>query len=74
MLLIRSEGLRIELSKLMKYVEVDDGHIFVKEGEAFNLLKDPDTKYRVKEVKENSVIITYQTGEEPENTIEIEKN
>lgn len=46
---------------------------YVKEGEAFNLLKDPETKYRVKEVKENSVIVLYQTGEGPEVSLEIEK-
>lgn len=47
---------------------------FVKEGETFNLVMDPDTKYRVVKVEENSVTITYQTGTEPEVTVEIPKN
>jgi hypothetical protein len=47
---------------------------YVKEGEAFNLAADPDTKYRVSKVNEDSVVITYQTGTEPEQTIEITKN
>lgn len=45
----------------------------IKEGDSFNLLKDPETKYRVIEVKENSTVITYQTGSEPEQTVEINK-
>lgn len=46
---------------------------FVKEGDAFNLLLDPETKYRVKEVKENSATIVYQTGDSPEVSLEIQK-
>jgi len=48
-------------------------HPYVKEGDAFNLTIDPDTKYRVVKVNENSVVVTYQTGSEPEQTIEIPK-
>lgn len=47
---------------------------FVKEGETFNLLRDPETRYRVAEVKEDSVLINYQTGEGPEVSLEIQKN
>jgi len=47
---------------------------YVKEGETFNLTIDPDTKYRVTKVNEDSVVITYQTGTEPEQTVEITKN
>lgn len=47
---------------------------YVKEGETFNLAIDPDTKYRVVKVNEDSVVITYQTGTEPEQTVEITKN
>lgn len=47
---------------------------YVKEGEAFNLAIDPDTIYRVVKVNEDSVVITYQTGTEPEQTLEITKN
>ncbi len=46
---------------------------YVKEGEAFSLTADPETKYRVVKVEENSVTITYQTGAEPEQSIEIPK-
>lgn len=46
---------------------------YVKEGDAFNLTIDPDTKYRVIKVNEDSVVITYQTGMEPEQTVEITK-
>lgn len=46
---------------------------YVKEGDTFNLVRDPDTKYRVVKVNEASVVITYQTGAEPEQTIEIPK-
>ena len=46
---------------------------YVKEGDAFNLPIDPETKYRVIKVEENSVTITYQTGSEPEQTVEINK-
>lgn len=48
-------------------------HEFVKEGDAFNLAKDPETKYRVMKVNENSVVISYQSGAEPEQTVEITK-
>lgn len=46
---------------------------YVKEGETFNLTADPDTKYRVSKVNEDSVVIIYQTGTEPEQTVEITK-
>ena len=48
---------------------------YVKEGEALTELanKDPETKYRVTKVNENSVVINYQTGVEPEQTVEIRK-
>ena len=46
---------------------------YVKEGDAFNLTIDPDTKYRVTKVNEDSVVVTYQTGTEPEQTVEITK-
>lgn len=46
---------------------------FVKEGDAFNLVLDPETKYRVTEVEEDSTTITYQTGTNPEVTLEIPK-
>jgi len=53
---------------------LDPGETFyVKEGETFNLVQAPNTKYRVVEVKENSAIVTYQTGSQPEQTVEIEK-
>jgi hypothetical protein len=45
----------------------------VKEGDAFNIVIDPETKYRVVKVNENSVIINYQKGDSPEQTIEINK-
>jgi len=48
-------------------------HEFVKEGDAFNLAMDPETKYRVMKVNENSVVISYQSGSEPEQTVEITK-
>ena len=46
---------------------------YVKEGETFSLTIDPDTKYRVVKVNENSVVITFQTGTAPEETVEIPK-
>lgn len=46
---------------------------YVKEGDTFNLVTDPDTKYRVVKVNEASVVVTYQTGAEPEQSIEIPK-
>jgi hypothetical protein len=46
---------------------------YVKEGETFNLTADPDTRYRVTKVNADSVIITFQTGTEPEQTVEISK-
>jgi hypothetical protein len=46
---------------------------YVKEGDAFTLTIDPNTKYRVVKVNEASVAITYQTGTEPEQTVEIPK-
>lgn len=46
---------------------------YVKEGETFNLTMDPETKYRVKTVNESSVVVVYQTGSDPEQTLEIPK-
>lgn len=46
---------------------------FVKEGDAFNIVIDPETKYRVTKVGENSTTVTYQTGTGPEETVEIPK-
>lgn len=46
---------------------------YVKEGDAFNIVIDPETKYRVVEVKESSTVIEYQTGTGPVQTIEIPK-
>ncbi len=46
---------------------------FVKEGDAFPLAIDPNTKYRVVKVNESSVVVSYQTGAEPEQTVEIPK-
>lgn len=46
---------------------------YVKEGDAFNLTIDPETRYRVVKVEADSVEITYQTGAEPEQTIQIPK-
>lgn len=46
---------------------------YVKEGDTFNLVIDPDTKYRVVKVEENSVEVSYQTGTESEKTIQISK-
>jgi hypothetical protein len=46
---------------------------YVKEGDTFNLVIDPETKYRVTKVNENSAVISYQTGTEPEQTVEITK-
>jgi hypothetical protein len=47
---------------------------YVKEGDAFTLDKiDPNTKYRVVKVNDSSVVVTYQTGTEPEQTMEIPK-
>lgn len=46
---------------------------YVKEGDSFNIVIDPETKYRVVKVNENSVIISYQKGDAPEQTIEINK-
>lgn len=47
---------------------------YIKEGETFSLTADPETKYRVVKVNEDSVIISYQTGSEPEQTLEIPKS
>lgn len=46
---------------------------YVKEGDTFNIVKDPETKYRLTKVNEDSAVITYQTGTEPEQTLEIKK-
>ena len=45
----------------------------MKEGDAFNIIRDPETKYRVAVVNEDSVSINYQTGTDPEQTVEIKK-
>lgn len=47
---------------------------YVKEGDAFNLTIDPETKYRVIKVNEDSVAISYQTGDAPLQEVEIKKN
>ena len=47
---------------------------YVKEGDAFNLTIDPQTKYRVAKVNEDSVVVTYQTGDSPLQEVEIKKN
>lgn len=47
---------------------------YVKEGDAFPILIDPETKYRVVKANADSVEISYQTGTEPEQTVEIKKN
>lgn len=53
---------------------LDPGERFyVKEGDAFNIVKDAETKYRLTKVNEDSAVITYQTGTDPEQTIEIKK-
>lgn len=46
----------------------------VKMGDTFSLVKDPETKYRVTAVSDAAVTITYQTGTQPEQTVEINKN
>jgi len=53
---------------------LDSWKEYVKEGDAFNLVRDPETRYRVVKVEEDSVTITYQTGSEPEQTVEINRN
>lgn len=45
----------------------------IKEGDAFNLTRDPDTRYRVTKVNEDSAEIAYQTGGAEEVTVEIKK-
>jgi hypothetical protein len=57
----------------MKFELDESFQQYVKEGETFNLVIDPDTKYRVVKVEENSVTINYQTGTEPEVSVEIPK-
>lgn len=53
---------------------LDPGNKFyVKEGDTFPIAMDPETKYRVIKVNEDSTVITYQTGSEPEQTVEIKK-
>lgn len=53
---------------------LDPGNkFFVKEGDTFNLVLDPDTKYRVTKVEEETTSVSYQTGTEPEQTVEIKK-
>lgn len=57
----------------MKF-ELDPGYQqYVKEGDAFTLTIDPDTRYRVVKVEEDSVEVSYQTGTEAEQTIQIPK-
>lgn len=58
----------------IKFQLEPDFQAFVKEGETFNLVTDPETRYRVVTVNEDSVVITYQTGTEAEQTVEIPKN
>lgn len=53
-------------------------NFYVKEGDPFpgdTMLStvDPETRYRVTKVNEDSTTITYQTGSEPEQTVEIKK-
>jgi len=53
---------------------LDPGNRFyVKEGDAFNILKDSETKYRLEKANEDSSVVTYRTGSEPEQTVEIKK-
>ena len=53
---------------------LDPGNKFyVKEGDAFPIAMDSETKYRVIKVNEDSTVITYQTGTDPEQTVEIKK-
>jgi len=53
---------------------LDSWKEYVKEGDPFNLVRDPETRYRVLKVDEDSVTIAYQSGGEPEQTVEIKKN
>ncbi len=58
----------------MKFILDPQYKEYIKEGEAFSLTADPETKYRVVKVNEASVVISYQTGTEPEQTLEIPKS
>jgi len=53
---------------------LDSWKEYVKEGDPFNLVRDPETRYRVVKVEVDSVTIAYQSGAEPEQTVEIKKN
>jgi hypothetical protein len=57
----------------LEFLLAPGNKFYVKEGDTFPLVKDPETKYRVTQVNEESVIVTYQTGAEPEQTVEIRK-
>ncbi|MDF1824482.1 MAG: hypothetical protein P1U68_07555 [Verrucomicrobiales bacterium] len=57
----------------MEFLLDPGNRFYVKEGDAFNIVIDPETKYRVVKVNEDSATVTYQTGIEPEQTIEIKK-
>ena len=47
---------------------------FVKEGDTFPLAIDPNTKYRVTEVKENSATVSFETSPGSVQTVEIKSN
>ena len=47
--------------------------IFVKEGDAFSLPRDPDTKYHLTKVTDSSATIVYETGPGEKQTVEIKK-
>lgn len=57
----------------MEFLLDPGNRFYVKEGDAFNIVIDPETKYRAVKVNEDSTEVTYQKGTEPEQTIEIKK-
>ncbi len=57
----------------LEFLLAPGNKFYVKEGDTFPVVQDPETKYRVTKVNEDSVVITYQTGVEPEQTVEIRK-
>ncbi len=57
----------------LEFLLAPGNKFYVKEGDTFPVVQDPETKYRVIKVNEDSVVITYQTGVEPEQTVEIRK-
>ena len=57
----------------LEFLLAPGNKFFVKEGDTFPVVQDPETKYRVTKVNEDSVVITYQTGVESEQTVEIRK-